>query len=324
MRTLTHCPACRTANPMPTEIPTNVSPRVADRFGAGVVADGKYAVCRRCDLLFARQRQDQEDAAAYYRAFRILEQRDYAVYPPPSFFLAQQRRFSDRLLHELNAAGALDDCKSAVNVRCENGTHLARLRDQHGVRDVYGLDHFDSNLRYAREQLGLEHLALLDPANPSANFEREHYDLVLANHQVTHALNPLSLLERFRSWLAPGGTLVLYNENDHRRYLRKRTLYGRGVGNYHKQLLTRRSLHNLCRLAGLKWVKFVHRKCGFKWAAPNDTMLVITQKDTPVTVQHLPETIGSPTRRRIAVGRSLYRTQQASHRILRVQRRPAA
>ena len=134
MITLKHCPACETPDPIAIGIPTNVTAADEERFESGVVADSRYAVCSRCDLLFARRRQDETDVDAYYRAFQVIEKRDYAVYPPPQFFLQQQQKFSNWLLTELQPAD-ISDVKSVLNVRCENGIHLANLRQRFGIEN---------------------------------------------------------------------------------------------------------------------------------------------------------------------------------------------
>ena len=296
----------------------------AARFETGVVSDSKYAVCRRCDLLFARRRQDEGDAEAYYRAFEILEKRDYAVYPPPEFYLEKQIEFSEWLLDQLDAAGVLSKCGSVLNIRCENGVHLANLRDKYNVREVYGLDHFASNLRYARENHNIQHVEFLHPVDLDVPFERRYFDLILANHQITHALEPLKLIKRFRNLLSPRGVLVLYNENDHLRLLCRKRIFHEGAGNYHKQLLTPHSLRNLCQLAGLSWQQIALREKAIKWACPRDSMVAIARRVDAVPSGALPRMIGSPTLRAMRLGRSVHFAYRAGKQLEKIYRRPAA
>jgi hypothetical protein len=251
VRRLERCPICESQDFVPVSLPSDLAPEHLERFAAVLIADPRYAVCRRCGLLFARARQSELESEAYYAAFAELEKRDYAVFPPPPDFLAAQALFAERLIGVLERAGILRPQLRVLNLRSECGAILARLRDRHAPRELVGLDHFESNLRHAREVLGLVELGPLGPHGVGVDFAPQHFDLVLANHQLTHALEPETLMSRLVGLLAPDGALVLYNEQNHEALLATHELFAAGVNNFHKQLLSARSLENACRRAGL-------------------------------------------------------------------------
>ncbi len=306
---LARCPACSGEALDAVALPVDAAdPRLA-AFAHVLIADSDFALCRRCELLFARRRQGPEEREAYYRAFPEVEGRAYAdVYPPPDDFLRAQTDFSEYLVGVLDRAGLLRPGQRVLNLRCEFGAHLDRLRRLHGAGELYGLDHFESNLRYAREVFGLTHLALLDPFELSIPFDPPHYDLVLANHLLTHALEPMALLARLRELVAPGGALVLYNEIDHLPVLRRRKRYARGYNNYHKQLLTRRSVVNVCALAGLEARLLSCEAKGRRWAASGHSMVLLARPCEPLAPDALPPGEPDETHAAVRTGRRAHRS----------------
>src|SRR5262249_52635461 len=112
-----------------------------------------------------------------------------------------------------------------------------------------GVDHFPSNVRAAKEHYKLPNIEQWIPGSPLP-FGTAQYDIIVSDHQVTHAPRPRQFLAEVRSRLAPGGSLLIYDEPEHLWVFSKKRLGARGINNFHKQLLTRRSFHNLFRLAG--------------------------------------------------------------------------
>jgi SAM-dependent methyltransferase len=274
METLSTCPACGSDELRDVGLATNLTREDRQLIGPSVVWEADYASCTRCDLMFARNRQENSEIDDYYAAFPEIENRDYAVYPLPDLFLKSQNQFADRLVGNLAKAGLVRPEMSVLNVRCEYGVHLARLRDEHGVSELYGLDHFPTNIRHARENLGLENIEILDPYFADIPFGDKKFDLILANHQLTHALNPMAVLANLRSRVAPGGTVVFYNEIDHIPIMDLPKTFRRGVISYHKQLLTRVSLENICRLAGFKTDWLDYDPVGIKWASGRHSLTI--------------------------------------------------
>jgi hypothetical protein len=315
MITIHSCPACDHQALLDATLSTNVTADDVKRLGSGLLVDSRFALCPRCELIFARNRQDDSEADDYYRAFAVLEKRDYAVYPPPGDFVDAQTKFSQFLLDLLDRQQILHGNLRVLNIRCELGIHLARLRDHYGVRALYGLDHFESNLRYAREDLGLEHIAWLHPAKLTVPFAPVEYDLILANHQLTHALAPAELTRRLKQWLAPKGLLILYNELDHAHLFRDTRFFRQGMISYHKQLLTQRSLENICRLNGLEPRLLVRDAQGMRWASGKHSMIILAHARPPLPANQLDPAEPKELLRMIRRGERIYRFRQARRNV---------
>ena len=310
MKTLSQCPACGSQELLPVDFPTDLKESEIREFSGVVAADSDFALCARCELLFARKRQDASDTVAYYDTFTTIEKRDYAVYPPPQEFLDAQARLSEFLLGLLESAGVLQGRSSVLNIRSECGLHLAGLRDRYGFSELYGLDHFESNFRYAREDLGISHMAELHPFSPAVPFERKRFDLVLCNHMVTHALEPMKLLAWFRELLEDGGVVVLYNEIDHLPRFYEGSLYKKGVVNFHKQLLTQKSLDNLCRLGGFDTEFLACNPEKIRWASNRGSMVFLLRPSQPLAVEALPPADTGAVLEAIAAGRERHRAER--------------
>lgn len=315
MITLNSCPACENQVLADVTLSTNVTADDVQRFGTGVLVDSDYAICPRCELIFARNRQDDAETDDYYRAFAVLEQRDYAVYPPPRDFVDAQTRFSHALLDLLDRQQILHSRLRVLNIRCELGIHLARLRDRYGVHALYGLDHFESNIHYARNDLGLAHVALLHPAKLEIPFDLPEYDLILANHQLTHALAPAALMRRLKQLLAPKGLLVLFNELDHARLFQDAKFFRQGIISYHKQLLTQRSLENFCRLSGLEPRMLARDAEGMRWASGRHSMVLLAHARAPMLANDLASADPQRLLRMMRRGQRVYRFRQARKKV---------
>ncbi len=274
MDKLTSCPACNCGDLVDVGLGTNLTSEHIQLIGDTAIWQADYASCPNCELMFARNRQDETETDEYYAAFKVIEKRDYAVYPPPQKFIDAQESFSERFVGRLAEAGLINASMSVLNVRTEYGVHLARLRDVYGVQDVYGLDHFESNIEYAQKDLALKNIELLDPRVADLGFGDLKFDLILANHQLTHALEPMEILARFKNRLKPGGTVVFYNELDHMGIMDLPKTFRRGVISFHKQLLTRNSLENMLKLAGYATSFIDYDPVGIKWASGRHSMVI--------------------------------------------------
>ena len=307
MEVLNECPACGSDDLVPVDFPTDLKEHELQEFGSAVIKDSGLALCSRCQLLFARNRQDKSDVLGYYHAFSKIEKREYAVYPPPQEFLQAQERLSNYLFKLLESEqGVLEGKTSALNIRTECGLHMARLRDEYGFTELYGLDHFDSNMRYAREDLGLENMGFLHPYEFELPFERKQFDLVLCNHLVTHAFKPMALLAHLRQLLTDNGAVVVYNEIDHMPRFYEGSLHKKGVVNFHKQLLTQNSLHNMCRLGGFKAKMLACNPEKIRWASNRGSMVFLLRKGEPISPDALPAFGRREVLDAIAEGRAKY------------------
>ncbi len=279
MKVLSKCPACGSRELRETDLATNLTTQHKALIGPSVIWEASYASCSRCELMFARNRQEREEIDAYYAAFPAIEKRKYTVYPPPEEFIELQTAFSERLIGKLRDARLISPDISVLNIRCECGIHLARLRDDYDIEEVYGLDYFDSNLRYAREQLGLNNVDMLSPYLDELPFGQKKFDLILANHLLTHALDPMELLQLLRDRLSPGGAIVFFNELDHIPLMDMKKTFSRGVVSYHKQLLTKASLENMLQSAGYGTEWLDYDPVGIRWASGRYSLSIIGRPD---------------------------------------------
>jgi SAM-dependent methyltransferase len=217
---------------------------------ARAIETSAFCACDGCGLFFARRRQDLDSAAEFYAAFARLEHRHYATYPLPAAYVRGKEKRAAQICGFLDQHHLLRPDLDVLHLRCDGGTLLAHLRAEWGVSGLFGLDYFDSNLRHAAEVLRLEHIAPLDAGRGLIPFERR-FDLIIANHMLTHALDPRRLLATIRERLKPDGAVYFYNEVDHEALMAPGSeLLAGGINAFHKQLFTRLSLAHLLRGAG--------------------------------------------------------------------------
>lgn len=212
-----------------------------------------FCLCARCGLLFAGWRQSVAEADEYYARFADLEHRWYAAYPPPEAYLRQKAEAAQRVCGLLEDLNLLQSNPSVLHLRCDVGMLLDRLRNHFGLTDLYGMDYFAGNRRFATERLGLLNIGHLSAGEFRCPFSVKQFDLIIANHQITHALQPREFLGSLRGALNPGGRVLFYNELDHEGIFDNHVAaYRRGINNYHKQLLTEKSFGNVLRLTGFE------------------------------------------------------------------------
>jgi SAM-dependent methyltransferase len=94
------------------------------------------------------------------------------------------------------------------------GAALRRLYDA----EVVTLPLFEPHQFLIRQVYGLQADHLLDYDQFAIPYPGS-FDLIVANHLVTHAVRPREMLATLRSRLAPGGHLYLYNEPDEADFL---------------------------------------------------------------------------------------------------------
>jgi SAM-dependent methyltransferase len=242
-----------------------------------------YTLCRRCGVIFARLRQSFGDYEAYYREFETGGKKKdwFADFPPSEEYLSDQEKDADRTLQFLKDQKVLEGKKRALVLRTDSGFVVKKLRDEFGIQDVYGLDYFAANLRYAREIFGLNQLGELSSKELKVPFEGR-FDLVICNHQLMHAFRPKPLLAAIRNVVTPEGHVFFYNEDDHEVIFRPgKTPYHWGVvNNFHKQLCTRDSLENALRVNGFDAV--VSKR------SP-DTLMAVCTPAEPLPPDRLPK-----------------------------------
>lgn len=94
------------------------------------------------------------------------------------------------------------------------GAALRRLYDA----EVYGMPLFDGQQFLIGETYGIPADHKVDYDHFSIPYEGQ-FDLIVANHMLTHALHPREFFSTLHERLKPGGHVYLYNEPDDREFL---------------------------------------------------------------------------------------------------------
>src|SRR6185436_20949329 len=84
------------------------------------------------------------------------------------------------------------------------------------------------------------------------------FDLVVANHVMTHAVRPAALLASLRERMAPGGHLYLYNEPDEADFLDTGKSMFNTLNAFHLQTFDGASLARALQSAGFEPVFIGH------------------------------------------------------------------
>ena len=278
METLASCPAC--GSTALDEIWPYNDLRYLGRGGDADAARSDFVLCRRCGLMFAGRRQVIEVFAEYYTRFAEWESRSYAVYPPPDTFVRGKVAAAAEIGHVLAKHGLLRPGMRVLHIRADGGALMAHLRDEYGVSEIYGLDIFETNRRFACEHYGLPNVAPLAHGEFAVPFGAVCFDLIISNHLLTHACRPRDAFAVLRQRLTSDGVIVLYNEQDHGLGFRDGAPFLRdGINNFHKQLFTEDSLLTFLRLAGAAGEVVGHR---------NWSPLVIARPAPPLSPSELP------------------------------------
>ena len=136
---------------------------------------------------------------------------------------------ADRLANgvHVEVLGSLLELRAprVLEIRSRLGSIGASLRRLYGG-EVYAVALFE-NQRYVIEQVyGITASALVDFERFTIPYEGE-FDLVIANHMLTHAVHPREFLQTVRRSLRPGGHFYVYNEPDDAGYLREgKSMFG--------------------------------------------------------------------------------------------------
>lgn len=256
MRQLDRCPSCGCGDLREAFTDNDLS---GDVSLPSALRRSDYRLCRRCLLIFAAWRQTPAAAPAYYQLFAELENRHYAVYPPPASYRTGKAEAAQRIAGELMRAGALSYNARILHVRCDCGSLGPVIRRYFPGATVVGQDYFETNVRFANEIGNLEALPL-SPAGAECQGTNA-FDVVVANHIFTHALDPIADLRTYGTMLRAGGTLFTYNDYDFSETIRFGGRFFRvdPVNNYHKQLFSPRSLQRLFAAAGYEIIG-AHRR----------------------------------------------------------------
>jgi len=143
-----------------------------------------------------------------------------------------------------------------LEIRPRFGAIGGALRRLYGG-ETYALPLFEAQQLIVREVYGTcaEHLLDYDAFTipyPGA------FDLIVANHLVTHAVHPQDVLATIRQRLAPGGHLYLYNEPDERDFLESGKSIFNTLNPFHLQTFDAAALARALQSAGFDPVFISH------------------------------------------------------------------
>jgi methyltransferase family protein len=246
---LDKCPCCFAAGP---EFLFNANDLSAHVFVDRRLKRGRYSLCRTCGTIFAARRPSPETAETYYELFPELEEKTHNIYPPPTRNSKGKIARAKEILALLEKRGLLKLDMAVLHIRSDVGALLKALRNRLPSATLHGLDYFANNVRYLREE-GFAEIARLSAAAIELPFNTS-YDLILANHIFTHALDPRGDLARLRNALNSDGHILFYSEVDHSVLFDPASaLFSRiDVINYHKQLFVPETFDALLRNGGFR------------------------------------------------------------------------
>jgi SAM-dependent methyltransferase len=235
-----------------------------------------YALCRRCGIVFARRRpvgarfrhmlerfeetlgRDGEE----HRGTRVLgsgaltdsEVADLRARIAHPMFAGEYPRVKDRvhlphlLRDRLAVAPHVEILSSLVTL---NAPRVLELRPRFGaigasLRRLFGgetfaLPLFEVQQFLVREVYGTRADSLLDYDSFSIPYDGA-FDLIVANHLLTHAVRPADALATVRQHLAPGGHVYLYNEPDEADFLETGKSIFNTLNAFHLQTFEAQSL----------------------------------------------------------------------------------
>lgn len=152
--------------------------------------------------------------------------------------------FRDRFQHAGHAdiIGSLIAPRGArtLEVRSKFGSLLDILRRTWGA-EVFAMPMFESQRLLIEEVYGIPTSDLIDFDDFSIPFDGP-FDLVIAQHMLTHVIHPQRLFAELRRVLAPGGHLYLYNEPDDHEFLTRNQSMIATLNPLHFQAFDQRSL----------------------------------------------------------------------------------
>lgn len=164
---------------------------------------GEFPVvqCMVCGLVYLRKRPDSKSLGDYYPE-------SYAPYNPGQGWVAQLRaglvqRRARQLSKLVKSGGAV------LEVGCATGDFLALIRNCSGHR-VVGLEMSEKAAEIGRARYGLD---IRCGTVEQLDFHQEVFDIILMRHVLEHFPDPLAALRKLKSYLRPGGYLIIEGPN---------------------------------------------------------------------------------------------------------------
>jgi SAM-dependent methyltransferase len=257
-----------------------------------------YSLCHRCGVVFARRRAlgprfrflvehfeetigrvpaDQSRGTKVLGSRRLTEEdgRQLRARAAQPMFVSEVPRPKNRqhlpqlLRDRLAVAAHVEILGSLVKL---NAPRVLEIRPRFGaiggaLRRLYGgetfaLPLFEAQQLLVREVYGTcaEHLLDYDAFSiPYSGC----FDLIIANHLLTHAVHPREVLATIRQRLAPGGHLYLYNEPDESDFLDGGKSIFNTLNAFHLQTFDAASLARALQSAGFEplYIGHHHDNC---------------------------------------------------------------
>jgi SAM-dependent methyltransferase len=245
-----------------------------------------YAICHVCGMVFATQRPAGDGLAFLYSRFdEFLGRTEETLEAAVGDDAAAERRLSAGWLVSEEAGVAAEDWLPEVlafrvaegyhadiisalvplqgarilELRSFDGYMLQQFKGRHGAADVVAMAMSEAQRRMI-ERLHDVPARVIDfdeMALPDGEF-----DLVVARHMLTHALNPERFWESITRAVAPGGWLYLYLENDDAvMFAKLKNLFGE-MKCFHFQNFDLASLARVLRFRGFTPTFIRHPKAG--------------------------------------------------------------
>jgi SAM-dependent methyltransferase len=171
--------------------------------------------------------------------------------------------YTDRLDNaaHVELLGSLLDLNGArvLEIRSRAGTIVHGLR-RHYNANVAAMPIFESQRLLVEELYGIECSDLIDYDQFTIPFEGT-FDLIVANHMLTHIVRLDRFFAEVRTHLRPGGHLYLYNELDEEFVFASGKSIVNSLNPVHLQTFDRASLMRLLKANGFE-VTFVKRRRG--------------------------------------------------------------
>ena len=123
--------------------------------------------------------------------------------------------------------------------------------------ETFALPLFEAQQIIVGEVYGTRADVLLDYDQFTIPYEGS-FDLVVANHMMTHAVRPAAMLAAIRERLAPGGHLYLYNEPDEGDFLDGGKSMFKTLNPFHVQTFDMASLKRALQTAGFRPIFSTH------------------------------------------------------------------
>jgi len=251
-----------------------------------------YSLCHTCGLVYATRRPNGEEVSWLYSRFdeflgrteeeqtagRVTEitpdereelnrrlSRGWLVSEEgqPSCDQWMADVFDERIINSFHAnlIGSLIpiEGKRILELRATTGFILDVLKRRYGAAEVVAMPMSERHAAII-DALNPVPTALLDFESLEVPFEGS-FDIILARHMMTHAIDPFRLWQVLREKLNPGGYAYLYMENDDRVMQKRKNLFGE-MKCFHFQNFDLPTLARVLRYQGLDPVFIRHPRAG--------------------------------------------------------------